>query len=237
MKEEASLEQLGRVSRKARPGRHDWLKRRLRAPSASWNKAAHLEQLLSNLDPFARVMDLGSGMRRLRAGAINLDIGPFPNVDVIGDGVRLPFPCNCFDVVVCQAVLEHVPDPQTVVAEIGRVLRPGGHVYVEVPFLQGFHADPHDYQRYTLGGVEHLMQSFKKEASGVCVGPSSALAWVLREYLALFVGKDRVRTFASHLFGWLTFWIKYLDVLLTRNPQTHVIASGLFFLGRKVKDL
>jgi SAM-dependent methyltransferase len=167
-------------------------------------------------------------------GAVNLDIGPFPNVDVVGDGARLPFASNSFDAVICQAVLEHVLDPRAVVAEIERVLRPGSYIYAEIPFLQGLHPDPHDYQRYTLSGVENLFRNFHKVDSGLCVGPSSTLAWILREYLALFIGKGKTRTAASHLFGWLTFWIKYLDIVLVHHPEAHFIASGFFYLGIKV---
>ena len=40
-----------------------------------------------------------------------------------------------------------------------RVLKPGGYIYSEVPFLQGFHADPDDYQRYTLQGLKILFNN------------------------------------------------------------------------------
>ena len=45
---------------------------------------------------------------------------------VCGDASRLPFPDGGFDVVFCNSLLEHVPDWRPVLAEIGRVLDPGG---------------------------------------------------------------------------------------------------------------
>ena len=45
---------------------------------------------------------------------------------VVGDGVALPFPDGCFDKVIAAEVLEHVPDDAAVLAELARVLRPGG---------------------------------------------------------------------------------------------------------------
>lgn len=46
---------------------------------------------------------------------------------------RLPFPAGSFDVVLCTEVLEHVPDPRAVLAELLRVVAPGGRVVVSVP--------------------------------------------------------------------------------------------------------
>lgn len=216
--------------------RNDWrsrVKRMLYAPSASLNSNERLNKLLAQYDAPAHILDLGSGTRRLHPGIINLEIGAFPNVNLIGDGTQLPLADNSFDLVICQAVLEHVRDPQSVVAEIERVLKTGGQVYAEIPFLQGFHADPHDYQRYTRSGIEYLFRNFTKVDSGVCVGPSSAVAWMAREYLSLLIGSGKARSVAAQLLGWLTFWIKYCDIWLVRHPQAHIVAAGLYFQGRR----
>lgn len=47
----------------------------------------------------------------------------------VADGLNLPFADASFDVVVCSQVYEHVPDPVRLMAEIERVLRPGGLCY------------------------------------------------------------------------------------------------------------
>lgn len=47
----------------------------------------------------------------------------------VGDGMRLDYAPNLFDVVICSQVYEHVTDASTMMAEISRVLRPGGVVY------------------------------------------------------------------------------------------------------------
>ena len=119
-------------------------------PAPRWKKA--VKKVLGELDQEARILDLGSGLDRRTPNTINLEIEATPNVDVLGDGHRLPFKDAVFDAVISEAVLEHVKDPNRVVSEMHRVLKPGGYVCAAVPFLQGFHASPHDYQRYTVPG-------------------------------------------------------------------------------------
>lgn len=49
------------------------------------------------------------------------------------DVTRMPFPDNCFDMVVCSEVLEHIADHEIAMREIVRVLKPGKHLVVSVP--------------------------------------------------------------------------------------------------------
>lgn len=73
---------------------------------------------------------------------------------VLGDAARLPFAAGTFDGVACLEVLEHVPDPAAVMAEICRVLRSGGRAWVTMPFLYPVHDAPFDFQRHTRYGLE-----------------------------------------------------------------------------------
>lgn len=49
--------------------------------------------------------------------------------------------------------------------------------------MQPFHASPHDYQRYTLSGIEYLHRDFNKVESGVYSGPVSGALWAVQEKL------------------------------------------------------
>lgn len=94
--------------------------------------------------PGMRLLDLGCGegrhtreALRRRATVVALDHGAITGTEgaaaVRGDGLRLPFPDGAFDRVIAAEVLEHVPDDRRAMAELARVLRPGGRVAVTVP--------------------------------------------------------------------------------------------------------
>ena len=183
------------------------------------------------------IVDLGSGSRHLADHVLTVDVGTFPGVDLVGDGHRLPFRSNSVARIVCTGVLEHVNFPEKVVAEMARVLRPGGRLYVAVPFLQGFHpgsGTQQDFQRYTHVGLLRLLAPFCVVESGISGGPSVALAWILREYLALpFAWSRTGYAIAYRVAGILTSWLRWLDVALERSAQAGRIACGFYVIGEK----
>ena len=202
-------------------------------PAPRWNRA--VKRVIRELGPGARILDLGSGTHRRAPNVINLEIEATPMVDVVADGHCLPFADNVFDAVISEAVLEHVQEPLHVVAEMFRVLKPGGYVCAAVPFLQGYHASPHDYQRWTATGFVTLFSQFCEIESGACAGPTAALHWIFREYIGLICsfGSLLVAKAVSLLVGWLTFPLVLLDMLLLLHPHSHILASAVYFVGRK----
>jgi SAM-dependent methyltransferase len=79
------------------------------------------------------------------------------SADVIASLDALPVPDASFDAVLCTQVLEHVSDPATVLAELHRVLRPGGHLWLTVPLAWPLHEEPFDFFRYTPHGLMTLL--------------------------------------------------------------------------------
>lgn len=108
-------------------------------------------------------LDLGAGNAKYRhiikpqtSNYVTFDMVEGPNIDVVGDILALSFPDKSFDTVISTQVLEHVRKPWVMVSEIERVLKSGGIAIVSAPFLVSYHADPHDYFRYTKEGMGSL---------------------------------------------------------------------------------
>lgn len=76
------------------------------------------------------------------------------------DGRRIPFPDESFENILCTEVLEHAADPVELIAEMKRVLRPGGTILVTVPFSARVHHSPNDYHRFTNHCLERMFSSF-----------------------------------------------------------------------------
>ena len=70
-------------------------------------------------------------------------------------------PSSAFDVVVCTEVLEHTLNPFAAVAEIFRVLRPGGLLFASTPFNFRIHGPLPDCWRFTEHGIRALLESFE----------------------------------------------------------------------------
>jgi SAM-dependent methyltransferase len=75
-----------------------------------------------------------------------------------------------FDVVICEQVLEHVPDPWAAAANLRRLCAPGGLVIVSTPFLVKVHELPFymlDYWRFTPRGLRELLERAGLEVEAV----------------------------------------------------------------------
>lgn len=173
------------------------------------------------------ICDLGSGTSQYDDRVVCVDGFAYDTVNVVCDLAELPFADGSLDGVISQAVLEHVPDPAAHIAEMFRVLRPGGRVLCFFPFMQPFHASPYDYGRQTIPGLRHLFENFTAVTTRVAGGPTSGLLWTLQEWLAMVgsLGSERLYRLLVPLM-WTLSPLKYLDAILIHHPAAHVIASG-----------
>lgn len=123
-------------------------------PSESLKIVNKEKELLEKLSKNSLTLCIGEKRRETANDrVVYMGINPNDDNDIIADANDLPFQGKSFDLVICRFVLEHLPDPQGVVKQIFRVLKKGGLVYVDMPFLQPFHPAPSDYSRLTLQGL------------------------------------------------------------------------------------
>jgi len=99
--------------------------------------------------------------------------------DVTGDATHLPFAGASFDTVIATELLEHLPDPRQCLAEVARVLRPGGHLILSVPFLEPLHEEPRDFYRFTPYSIRNLLELH---------GFSTQEIWVRGRWWSVVVG-------------------------------------------------
>lgn len=125
--------------------------------------------LADSLPYSARVLDAGAGecrhaacFPRQRYYGVDLALGDpawdYSRLDAIADLSALPFRDASFEACLNIVTLEHVRQPQAVLAELARVLKPGGRLLLVVPHAWEIHQAPHDYFRYTRHGVRHLVE-------------------------------------------------------------------------------
>lgn len=102
------------------------------------------EDILARASSYFGV-DWGNSIHELRA-------------DLVADlNARLPLESATADHVVSFEVLEHVAEPDVMLSEAHRILRPGGLLTLSVPFQWWVHEAPYDYYRYTCHGLEHIL--------------------------------------------------------------------------------
>ncbi|HEV7515201.1 MAG TPA: class I SAM-dependent methyltransferase [Thermoanaerobaculia bacterium] len=209
-------------------------------PNLTWQSNPQIEAVRALVPANARVVDLGSGGRRITERTICVDMLPLPNVNLIADVERLPFRDGSIDLLYATGLLEHVEDDRRVLSEVARILKPGGLVHVELPFLQQYHEDPIDCRRFTVPGLARELQrvGLSTVRSGFHIGPTVTIITLLAYYSALlFEGKNRLGRAMSTLVFVLSSAVlsplKYLDRFLVGRRSAHRLAFGVYCTSRK----
>lgn len=180
------------------------------------------------------VIDLGSGPDKENE-LIKIDQIPFAGVDVVADISNLPIKDNSIDGIICQSVLEHVKNPDSLISEVYRILKPGGYALIVAPFLEGYHSAPEDYNRWTKKGLKHLLNKFEIVDYRICGGPFSAIVWTLHESLAILLsfGIDGLYQFLKIIFMIVLAPLKYLDFIFSWYKKSHYITTNHSFLVKR----
>jgi 2-polyprenyl-3-methyl-5-hydroxy-6-metoxy-1,4-benzoquinol methylase len=114
-----------------------------------------------------KLLDAGCGAMPFKGSLTNLveeyhsiDIErKVPEVDFVGDLQDMKGVADeSYDVILCTEVLEHVPQPEKLIAEVWRVLKSRGKFILSVPHLSRLHDEPFDYYRFTKHGLQFLLE-------------------------------------------------------------------------------
>ena len=223
-----------------------WLMSGTRMFGVTENLATLVELLGGTEDRPARLLVIGSGsdnpeMARLardpRIELVATDVQPGSEVSVICDAHELPFADGTMDGVISQWVLEHVADPERVVEEIHRVLRPDGIVYSEVPFMQQVHFGRFDFTRWSPSGHRRLYRFFDEISMSIVTGPGTALSWSLVWFLKSFPSHEgRLSKWLGRFGRAISLPLRLVDRWLVTRPGSWDAASGTSFTGRRRQD-
>jgi SAM-dependent methyltransferase len=123
----------------------------------AWRQSnwAFYQRAADALPSGALVLDIGAGRGDLkphfaRQNYVGVDIFPYPEIDIVGDVLTQAIIADgSADAVLSSNVLEHVSDAGGFLRALARMLRPGGRLYLAVPFLIKLHQIPVDMARYT----------------------------------------------------------------------------------------
>lgn len=154
--------------------------------------------------------------------------------DLLWDGKTIPLDNESIDCAIATEVLEHCPDPEIVMKEIWRVLKPGGILFFTVPFLWNLHETPHDEYRYTPFALKrHLIQSSFTEIEIKAMGGwDAALAqmlglWVRRRFRGSGKKQKLLRGTLSRLF------LPVIQFLYERDRAPTEFKEGTMITGLK----
>lgn len=184
-------------------------------------------ELQAEVQPYLRhltglVLNAGAGHRPVNTGlpTLTMDFDETAPVDFLADMHFIPLRNQCVDSVLSVAVLEHTRIPWECARELWRVLKPGGTAVICVPFLQPEHAVPHDFFRYTVYGLQSMLEwaGFKVHSVERLGRQHRALAWVILEM--------------NRASPWLKRWvIAMLATFIARRAKTGNIPPSSVYTG------
>lgn len=191
-----------------------------------------VERFAAQTPANAHILDVGCGIKPYRSlfqsqHYTGIDIAggghhdEAKTADALYDGLTIPYPDHSFDTLLCTQVLEHAHDPEQLVTECARVLRPGSRAFFSMPFTYPEHEVPYDFRRFTRFEHERL---FKKNGfTKVVIAQTTGFAGTFAQLLVIW------------LFESIPFRSTLLKSVLTVFIFTPIQTSGIvidFLTGR-----
>lgn len=210
---------------------HNWLVHKI-----------NLQSVLCTLDYVeGDLLDIGCGKKpylEVLNSFVNNYIGfEHPNtlhinnkIDVLGDGCRLPFKNNSFDTVVSFQVLEHINEPNKMLAEIHRILKIDKYLILTTPFMWGVHEAPIDYYRYTRYGLNYLLEKNGFEVVEIKANSGYwTMAGLRFNYNLTRFGTSYLKYFLSPIF----FLVQILSLIFDKFDRNESDTAGYTTIAKK----
>ena len=215
----------------------------VREPLARW-LAGEARRAAVDLGPY-RLLDVGCGEMPYLAlfephakEVVGLDAVPNPRASLVGAIEAIPAPDASFDVVLCAQVLEHVDDPARGVAELHRVLRPGGRVLLSTHGTIVYHPNPVDYWRWTGAGLERLFREsgdWHSVTVSAGSGTASTLAMLNAIYLEHVLRRTPLRPLRGAVVSGLNRLARVIDRRVTalRDERPGTLTANYHLVAEK----
>lgn len=158
--------------------------------------------------------------------------------DLFWDGKNLPVKDNSQENILLIEVLEHIPDPLSVLKEAHRTLKSDGLILITVPFVWNLHDAPYDYYRYTPFAIRKLMDTsgFQIIELSSFGGWNSSLGTMLALYSRRALkGKKHQKLISKLVFPFVKRLYKKDENIAFNSFNSGFMPTGLWCLAKKIK--
>lgn len=152
-----------------------------------------------------------------------------------GKKYHLPYPDNYFDIIInTKIVMEHVTEPELMLQEFFRVLKPGGQAFIPAPHIRRQHQVPFDYFRYTEFAIKYLCE--KVGFNVLNIAATNGYMVTATQYAYFFQRGLNVPKFIKKIFDWIHYWVvEPLGFWLDRFDNGYGRDFTLYFLTQVKK--
>lgn len=127
---------------------------------------------------------------------------------------------NSYNKILCTGLLEHIPDPERLLKEFHRILKPGGKLCLSCSAVFSFHEGPNDFFHYTPFGIKHYLKDWSEVNVFGNTPPFESMA-ILAQRVLLQCHVNKIgRISILLLCRILPFFDRFVgNQYMTRNPK------------------
>jgi len=179
------------------------------------------------VQPGAKILNAGCGETRYGENCTNVDVVARSGVDVVCNIENLEF-VGVFDTVICNATLQYCRYPRLAAKNLFYALKPGGLIFVDAPWVQGYCANTPDRFRFSQDALKDMFSDFEILACGASIPPGSAFVF-LGIKIAGSMTRNKYINFALAKIATALLWP--LRGIKTANQAA--CAGAFYLIGRK----